>query len=100
MAKLTKKQKALDGKVEPMKLYAVDEAIGLVKSLATAKFDETVEVAMNLGRRPASRRPDGPRRRQPAQGHRQGRPRRRVRQGRQGRRGQEGRRRQWSVPKT
>ena len=49
MAKQTKKQKALAGKVEPMKLYAVDEAISLVKSLATAKFDETVEVAMNLG---------------------------------------------------
>ena len=49
MAKLSKKQKALEGKVEPMKHYAVDEAIGLVKSLATAKFDETVEVAINLG---------------------------------------------------
>jgi large subunit ribosomal protein L1 len=49
MTKLTKKQKALEGKVEPMKLYGVDEAIGLVKSLATAKFDESVEVAINLG---------------------------------------------------
>jgi large subunit ribosomal protein L1 len=49
MAKQTKKQKAQADKVEPMKLYAVDEAISLVKSLATAKFDETVEVAMNLG---------------------------------------------------
>src|SRR5512139_2597138 len=49
MAKLTKKQKALQGKVEAMKHYGVDEAIGLVKSLATAKFDETVEVAINLG---------------------------------------------------
>ncbi|WP_118856587.1 50S ribosomal protein L1 [Sphingomonas mesophila] len=49
MAKVTKKQKALAGKVEPMKLYQLDEAISLVKSLATAKFDETVEVAMNLG---------------------------------------------------
>ena len=49
MAKLTKKQKALAGKVEPNKHYNVDEAISLVKSLATAKFDETVEVAMNLG---------------------------------------------------
>ncbi|MEQ7873243.1 50S ribosomal protein L1 [Sphingomonas sp. ASV193] len=45
----TKKQKALEGKVEPLKLYGVDEAIGLVKSLATSKFDETVEVAMALG---------------------------------------------------
>ena len=49
MAKLTKKQKALEGKVEAMKLYGVDEAIGIVKSLATSKFDETVEVAINLG---------------------------------------------------
>jgi large subunit ribosomal protein L1 len=49
MAKLTKKQKALEGKVEEHKHYPVDEAISLVKSLATAKFDETVEIAMNLG---------------------------------------------------
>ncbi|HVJ71873.1 MAG TPA: 50S ribosomal protein L1 [Sphingomicrobium sp.] len=49
MAKLTKKQKAQDGKVEPNKLYGVEEALSLVKLLATAKFDESVEVAMNLG---------------------------------------------------
>jgi large subunit ribosomal protein L1 len=49
MAKLTKKQKATDGKVDSNKHYAVGEAIGLVKSLATSKFDETVEVAINLG---------------------------------------------------
>ncbi|MCL6683162.1 50S ribosomal protein L1 [Sphingomonas alba] len=49
MAKLTKKQKAAEGKVDATKFYAVDEAIGLVKSLATSKFDETVEVALNLG---------------------------------------------------
>ena len=49
MAKQTKKIKAQADKVEPMKLYAVDDAIGLVKSLATSKFDETVEVAIALG---------------------------------------------------
>ena len=49
MTKLTKKIKAQADKVDREKLYAVDEAIGLVKSLATAKFDETVELAMNLG---------------------------------------------------
>ena len=49
MAKLTKKQKALEGKVEPMKLYPAADAIALVKSLASAKFDETVEVAIALG---------------------------------------------------
>jgi large subunit ribosomal protein L1 len=49
MAKLTKKQKAQAGSIDREKFYAVDEAIGLVKSLATSKFDETVEVALNLG---------------------------------------------------
>ena len=49
MAKLSKKQKTLEGKVEPMKLYPAADAIALVKSLATAKFDETVEVAIALG---------------------------------------------------
>ena len=49
MAKLSKKRQVQVGQVDREKFYAVDEAIGLVKSLATAKFDETVEVAMNLG---------------------------------------------------
>ena len=49
MAKLSKKQKAQADKIDREKFYAVDEAIGLVKSLATSKFDETVEVALNLG---------------------------------------------------
>src|SRR4028119_145397 len=49
MAKLTKKQKSQADQVDREKLYAVDDAIGLVKSLATSKFDETVEVALNLG---------------------------------------------------
>src|ERR687892_155596 len=49
MAKLTKKRKQQIGMVDREKLYAVDEAIGLVKNLATAKFDETIEVALNLG---------------------------------------------------
>jgi large subunit ribosomal protein L1 len=49
MAKLTKKQKAQAGAVDREKFYAVDEAIGIIKANATAKFDETVEVAMNLG---------------------------------------------------
>jgi large subunit ribosomal protein L1 len=47
MAKLTKKQKALS--VDTQKLHGVDEAIGLAKTNATAKFDETIEVALNLG---------------------------------------------------
>ncbi len=49
MSKLTKKQKAQLGSVDREKLYGVSEAIGLVKTLATSKFDETVEVALNLG---------------------------------------------------
>jgi large subunit ribosomal protein L1 len=49
MAKLTKKQKAQLGSVDREKFYGVDEALSLVKKNATAKFDETVEVALNLG---------------------------------------------------
>src|SRR5665213_4474299 len=40
--------KARDG-VDRIKLYRIDEAVKLVKERATAKFDETVEIAMNLG---------------------------------------------------
>lgn len=46
---LSKKRKAQMESVDRIKFYAVDEAISLVKSNATAKFDETVEVALNLG---------------------------------------------------
>lgn len=49
MAKLSKKAKALAETIDRDKLHGVDEAIALIKSNATAKFDETVEVAMNLG---------------------------------------------------
>jgi large subunit ribosomal protein L1 len=49
MAKLTKKAKALASAIDRDKLHGVDEAIALIKSNATAKFDETVEIAMNLG---------------------------------------------------
>src|SRR5437764_11550076 len=48
MARLSKRQKALTGG-DRERFYGVDEAISLVKSNATAKFDETVEVALNLG---------------------------------------------------
>jgi len=49
MAKLTKRQKALAGKVESTKLYALDNALTIVKSCATAKFDESIDVAVQLG---------------------------------------------------
>ncbi len=49
MAKLTKKAKAMATAVDREKLYGVDEAIALARTNATSKFDETIEVALNLG---------------------------------------------------
>lgn len=49
MAKLTKKQKALQGKVDPTRLYPLAEALEIVKACATAKFDESIDVAVQLG---------------------------------------------------
>ncbi|UCV12000.1 50S ribosomal protein L1 [Dechloromonas denitrificans] len=49
MAKLTKKQKALQGKIVAQKPYPVQEALVLAKETATAKFDESIDVAVNLG---------------------------------------------------
>ena len=49
MAKLTKRQKALAGKVDSTKLYPIDNALSLVKECATAKFDESIDVAVQLG---------------------------------------------------
>jgi len=48
MAKLSKRQKAFSA-VDRERFYGVDEAISLVKGNASAKFDETIEVALNLG---------------------------------------------------
>jgi len=49
MAKLSKKNKAMAQAVDVLKLYGVDDAIALARTNATAKFDETIEVALNLG---------------------------------------------------
>ena len=49
MAKLTKRQKALQGKIETTKLYPIDDALGLLKECASAKFDESIDVAVQLG---------------------------------------------------
>jgi large subunit ribosomal protein L1 len=49
MAKLSKKAKTLATTIDREKLHGVDEAIALAKANATSKFDETIEVALNLG---------------------------------------------------
>ena len=49
MAKLTKRMKAAQSKVEAQKFYAVADALALVKETASAKFDESVDVAIQLG---------------------------------------------------
>ena len=49
MAKLSKRQQAIKAKVDRSKLYPVSEALELVKQTATAKFDESIDVAVNLG---------------------------------------------------
>ncbi len=49
MAKLSKRVRALALKVDRDKVYAVGDALGLVKDCATAKFDESIDVAINLG---------------------------------------------------
>jgi large subunit ribosomal protein L1 len=49
MAKLSKRLKALNATVDSNKLYAIDEAIALVKAAATAKFNESIDVSVNLG---------------------------------------------------
>ncbi|MCF6293073.1 MAG: 50S ribosomal protein L1 [Robiginitomaculum sp.] len=48
MAKSGKRVAKARSSVDRKKLYSVDEAVALVKSNATAKFDETIEIAMNL----------------------------------------------------
>ena len=49
MPKTSKRISALREKVDPVKTYSVDEAVALVKELATAKFDETVELHIRTG---------------------------------------------------
>ena len=49
MAKLSKRQKLINEKVEPGKLYAFEEAVSILKEVSSVKFGETVEVAVNLG---------------------------------------------------
>lgn len=49
MAKLSKRVRAFKEKLQPGKTYSFDEAVALLKEFATAKFNETVEVSVNLG---------------------------------------------------
>jgi ribosomal protein L1, bacterial/chloroplast len=49
MAKLTKKAKLIAEKVQPGKAYTVEEAVALLSELASSKFKESIDVAINLG---------------------------------------------------
>ncbi len=49
MAKIGKRTAAARATVDPKKSYTIEEAVSMVKSNATAKFDETIELAVNLG---------------------------------------------------
>ncbi|WP_110678689.1 50S ribosomal protein L1 [Salinicola sp. RZ23] len=49
MAKLSKRAQMIREKVEPGKVYSLEEAVSLLSDLSTVKFKEAVEVAINLG---------------------------------------------------
>jgi large subunit ribosomal protein L1 len=49
MTKLTKKAKSFQGKADSTKLYPLADALTMVKECATAKFDESIDVAVQLG---------------------------------------------------
>ena len=49
MARLTKRRKLINEKIDPAKVYEADEAFSLLKEVSSVKFDETVDVAINLG---------------------------------------------------
>jgi large subunit ribosomal protein L1 len=49
MAKLSKRAKAMAEKLEAGKFYALDEALALLKDMPKAKFEESVDVSVNLG---------------------------------------------------
>ncbi len=49
MAKLTKRMKNIVEKVDPVRQYAINDALALLKELSAVKFDESVDAAINLG---------------------------------------------------
>jgi len=49
VAKVTKRNKAIGEKVDPTKLYSIDEAVTLLNEVSTVGFKESIDVAINLG---------------------------------------------------
>jgi large subunit ribosomal protein L1 len=49
MANISKRKKLINEKVVPGKLYPIEDAVALLKEVSTVKFDETVDIAVNLG---------------------------------------------------
>lgn len=49
MARLSKRMRAIRGRIDPAKVYAAEEAFALLKELSQVKFRESVDVAVNLG---------------------------------------------------
>ena len=49
MAQLSKRQKAAVEAIDRTRVYSIDEASQLIKGHATSKFDETIEISLNLG---------------------------------------------------
>ena len=49
MSKLTKKQKILHEKLDPEKVYSIDEAMEIMQSVKSDKFDESVDISIKLG---------------------------------------------------
>ena len=75
MASSSKRMKAWKDKSMPAKTYPIDEALELVKEFATAKFNESVDVAVNLGIDATQVGPAGARFHRDAARHRQDRAR-------------------------
>jgi len=49
MAKLTKRQRAINEKIDSTKAYGIEDAVALLKEISSVKFAETVDVSINLG---------------------------------------------------
>ena len=49
MSKLTKKQKILQEKFDPEKVYSINEAMEIMQSVKSDKFDESVDISIKLG---------------------------------------------------